>query len=52
MKNEKEIFELNDKELEKVNGGLSQEGIERLAVDIDRDRNAVAFLDPCEDKFV
>ena len=51
MNNEKEILELNDKELEEVNGGLSQEEIERLAVDIDRDRDAVAFLDPCEDKF-
>ena len=51
MNNEKEIIELNDKELEEVNGGLSQEGIERLAVDVDRDRDAVAFLNPCEDKF-
>ena len=52
MNNEKEILELNDKELEEVNGGLSQEGIEWLAVDIDRDRDAVAFLNPCEDKML
>ena len=49
MKNEKEKFELNDKELAEVNGGLSQEGIEGFALDVDRD--AVAFLEPCEDKF-
>ena len=47
----KKLHELTDEELAQVSGGLSQEGIERLAVDIDRDRDAVAFLNPCEDIF-
>ena len=47
----KKLHELTDEELAQVSGGLSQEGIERLAVDVDRDRDAVAFLNPCEDKF-
>ena len=46
----KKLAELSDKELAEVNGGLSQEGIERLAVDADR--AAVAFLEPREDKLL
>ena len=30
MKNEKEIIELNGKELEEVNGGLSREDLEKM----------------------
>ena len=30
MKNEKEIIELHDKELEEVNGGLSREDLEKM----------------------
>ena len=46
----KKLHELTDEELAQVSGGLSQEGIERLAADVDRD--AVAFLNPSEDKFL
>ena len=49
----KKFHELTDEELAQVSGGLSQEGMERLAVDVDVNRDAVAsFLDPCEDKFM
>ena len=43
----KKLAELTDEELAQVSGGLPQELLARLAVDID----AVALLNPCEDKF-